>query len=42
MLNKTGKKVKKNFEKEYGIKKGDRIFSGYESRHKDLLLKGGK
>jgi hypothetical protein len=35
-LTKKGTNLKKIFEKEYGRDKGDRIFYGYERKHKDL------
>lgn len=41
-LNKKGKEIKKIFEKEYGRKKGDRIFYAYENKHKDLKLPSPK
>ena len=33
-LTKTGKKILKAFEEEYGKKKGDRIFYAWEKKHK--------
>lgn len=35
-LSTKGEKLKKIFEKEYGKKKGDRIFYAYEHKHKGL------
>lgn len=43
-LNKTGKDIKKNFEKEYGKKKGDNIFYAWENKkkHNAFILKKSK
>ena len=38
-LTKIGKAIKKNFEKEYGKVKGDRIFYAWEHKHKGVKLK---
>jgi len=38
VLTKKGKKIKKNFQKEYGRKKGTSIFYAYERKHPDLLI----
>lgn len=38
-LNKQGKKLKEIFKKEYGKKKGERIFFAYERKHKGMKLK---
>ena len=38
-LNMTGKKILKEFEKEYGKKKGENIFYSWEHKHKALVLK---
>lgn len=41
-LNATGKKILKNMEREYGMKKGEQVFYSWEHKHKNLVLKGGK
>ena len=41
-LTKKGKKLKRIFKKEYGKKKGEKIFYAYEKKHKDLKLPSPK
>jgi len=41
-LSKVGKEILKNFEKEYGKKKGEGIFYAWENKHKNLVLKDKK
>jgi len=41
-LSKKGKKLKSIFKKEYGKKKGERIFYAYERKHKDLKIPSPK
>ena len=38
-LNRTGRKLRKIFEKEYGKREGDRIFYGWENKHKKIIEK---
>lgn len=38
-LSNSGKKIKLNFEKEYGKKKGDKIFYAWENKNKSLTRK---
>lgn len=38
-LTKTGKKLKTNFKKEYGSKKGESIFHAFENKHKGKIGK---
>lgn len=41
-LTKKGKKLKKVFEKEYGKKKGDKVFYAYENKHKEMKVPSPK
>ena len=41
-LTEKGKKLKKIFEKEYGKKKGERIFYAYEKKHKGIRMPSTK
>lgn len=38
-LTSKGKKMKREFEKEYGKKKGDQVFYSYENKHKNSKIK---
>ena len=38
MLTKKGRKLKGIFEKEYGKKRGDKIFYAYENKHPEIDL----
>ena len=38
-LKKEGKKILKAFKKEYGKKKGEKIFFAWEHKHKGVKLK---
>ena len=41
-LNRKGKEIKHAFEVEYGKKKGDNYFYGWENKHGFLVRKHGK
>jgi len=38
-LTEKGKKILKEFEKEYGKKKGEEIFHAWENKHKEIKIK---
>lgn len=38
MLTKKGRKLKGILEKEYGKKRGDKIYYAYENKHKEIKL----
>ena len=38
-LTEKGKKILKEFEKEYGKKKGEEIFYAWENKHKEIKIK---
>lgn len=39
MLTKKGRKLKGEFEAEYGKKRGDKLFYAYEHKHPEFKLK---
>lgn len=41
-LNKKGKKIKRAMKKEYGMKKGTRVFYASEHKHPDWLKSSSK